>query len=310
MKFELTILGVSAATPAFGRFPTAQFLQIHNNFFLIDCGEGAQMRMAGFNIPAQKIQRIFISHLHGDHFFGLPGLLYTFAMHGRLQPLFIHSPAGLHEKLSALLPPNEELGFPLHFIITDTTTSTLIFENKILSVEAFPLVHRVPATGFLFREKQPLKNIIPEKIAEWNLSISQIKAIKAGQDLQLENGQIIPNEDLTLPPVHVRSFAFVSDTAYKEDIVPIINNVDLLYHETTYLHDSLDKAELTLHSTALQAGMIAQKANVGKLICGHYSARYADSSVIVTEAKTVFPNTVAGVEGEKYTLARRKSDHS
>ena len=304
MKFELTILGVSAATPAHGRFPSAQILQIHHHFFLIDCGEGTQMRMSEFDIPRHKIQHIFISHLHGDHIFGLPGLLYSFALNDRRLPLFIYSPEGLREMITPLLPPLGDLGFPLHFQVVQTTTSSVIFENEHITVQAFPLKHRIPTVVFLFRKKPPLKNIIPEKIQELGLSIPQIKAIKSGHDLQLDDGRVIPNSELTLPPARLRSFAYVSDTAFDESIIPVINNVNLLYHETTFSHDLLENAQLTMHSTARQAALIALQANVGQLVTGHYSSRYEDPMIILEEAKTVFPETLLGVEGKKYSVLR------
>lgn len=307
MKFELTILGISAATPSYGRYNSAQVLQLHNSFFLIDCGEGTQMRMIDFGIPRLKIHHIFISHLHGDHFFGLPGLLRSYALSSSNQPVFIYSPPGLQELIMPFLLPVEDLKFSVHFQVIDPHVVSTILEDDLVRVQAFPLKHRVPAVGFLFREKQkPEKNIIPEKIKEFDLSILQIKAIKSGEDLLLEDGRIIPNHDLTFPPVKPRSFAYVSDTAYDEAIVPVIKNVDLLYHETTFSHNQARQAAQTLHSTTVQAAMIAKLAGVGKLITGHYSSRYNDQAILdlIEEAKAVFPNTLAGVEGRKYCVSR------
>ncbi|MBI5917512.1 MAG: ribonuclease Z [Bacteroidetes bacterium] len=302
MKFALTILGVNAATPAFGRFPTAQFLQIHNDYFLIDCGEGAQMRMSDFQVPRHKIRRIFISHLHGDHIFGLPGLLFSFDLNGRQEALDIFSPAGLEEMILAQLQPGGKLTFPVSFHEIDPTSSRLIFENDSVAVHSIPVWHRIPTVGFVFREKPRPKNIRPEKIGQYQLSIPQIKAAKAGENIQLPSGQIIENEELTSPPAPLRSYAFITDTLYDERIVPHIQGVSLLYHDTTFCDDFLENAAHTMHSTARQAAQIASMAGVGRLVTGHYSSRYKTLEVFLEEASTVFPRTVLGLEGSTYEL--------
>lgn len=302
MKFALTILGVNAATPAFGRFPTAQFLQIHNDYFLIDCGEGAQMRMSDFQVPRHKIRRIFISHLHGDHIFGLPGLLFSFDLNGRREALDIFSPAGLEEMILALLHLSGKLSFPVHFHEIDTTTSSLIFENDSVAVHSIPVSHRIPTVGFVFREKPRPKNIRPEKIGQYQLSIPQIIVAKAGENIQLPSGQLVENEELTFPPAPLRSYAFITDTLYDERIVPHIRGVSLLYHDTTFCDDFLENAAHTMHSTARQAAQIASMAGVGRLVTGHYSSRYKTLEVFLEEASTVFPRTVLGLEGSTYEV--------
>ena len=302
MKFVLTILGVNAATPAFGRFPTSQVLQIHHHFFLLDCGEGAQMRMSDYNIPRHKIRHIFISHLHGDHIFGLPGLLFSFDLTGRTEPLEIYSPAGLKEMMLAQLRPGVTLSFPIHFHEIDTSYPMLIFENPVLTVESIPLKHGIPTVGYIFREKPRPLNIRPEKICEFKLTIPQIKAAKAGEDILLQNGQLVKNQTLTLPLVPPRSYAFITDTLLDEDILPHLQGVSLLYHDTTFCHDLLENATITMHSTARQAAELAHKAAVGQLITGHYSSRYKDLNVFLAEAQPIFPNTVLGLEGATYEL--------
>ncbi len=278
---------------------SAQVLQIHQHFFLIDCGEGTQMRMSDFDIPRNKIRQIFISHLHGDHVFGLPGLLFSFALNDRREPLDIFSPPGLKEMILAQLRPGGgELPFALHFHEVNPALSELIFENKDLTVHTLPLRHRIPTTGFLFREKIRPRNIRPEKIAAFGLSIPQIKAAKVGEDIALSGGRILSNEELTLAPPAPRSFAYVSDTAFEEKIIPLIEGVDLLYHEATFTHDLLENAEMTLHSTARQAATIALRANVKRLILGHFSSRYQDLQPLLEEAKEVFPETELGEEGK------------
>ncbi len=183
MKFALTILGVNSATPAYGRFPTSQVLQINNNFFLIDCGEGAQMRMSDFKIPRQKINQILISHLHGDHVFGLPGLLFSLALSGRTEQIDIFSPAGLREMVMAQLNPGGQFSFPIQFHELDTDNPVSFFENTELTICTIPLKHRIPTIGFLFKEKPRQRNILPEKISEFNLSVPQIKEAKAGKNI-------------------------------------------------------------------------------------------------------------------------------
>ncbi|MCF8246196.1 MAG: ribonuclease Z [Saprospiraceae bacterium] len=302
MRFALTILGVNAATPAFGRFPTSQVLQYHNQYFLLDCGEGAQMRMSDFNIPRHKIRQIFISHLHGDHVFGLPGLLFSFDLKGRQEPLEIFSPIGLKEMILAQLRPGGMLSFPVHFHEIDASKPMLVFENAELTVQSIPLKHGIPTVGYIFQEKPRPLNIRPEKIIEYQLSIAQIKAAKAGNTILLENGECIENQELTLPPVPLRSYAFLTDTLYDEEVLPYISGVDTLYHDTTFCNDHLENATLTLHSTASQAAELACKAGVRQLITGHYSSRYKDLEVFFEEASAIFPNTVLGLEGNTYEI--------
>lgn len=306
MKFALQILGVNGATPAHGRFPTSQYLQIHNHHFLIDCGEGTQMRMSDFGVPRQKIEHIFISHLHGDHIFGLPGLLFSCALNNRTKPIHVYSPIGLKEIIQSQLLPGGKLPYDLHFHTLDTERSQLIYENEQITGHSFPLKHRIPTCGFRFEEKINEKNIRSEKIAEYDLDIEQIKAIKRGEDLTLNNGHQIPNQDLTLPPWKPRSFAFVSDSIFDPSIIQYINGVNLLYHETTFCEESLENATRTMHSTAGQAAQIAKTAQVGRLLTGHYSSRYKDLQPFLDEATAIFENTSLGLEGEFYEVQRKR----
>lgn len=306
MQFELTILGSNSAIPANNRFPTAQILKVQDHLYLIDCGEGTQMRMNDYHIRRGKINQIFISHLHGDHIFGLIGLLTSYSLAGRTTALDIYSPIGLEEIINVQLKNTASwIDYPLHFHVIDTTKNELIFEDNILTVHTIPLIHRVPTAGFLFKEKEHPLNIIAEKIKTYDIPYDQIKAIKSGQDFTTADGKQIPNQELTKPPVPTRSYAYCSDTMYNEAIVPLINEVDLLYHETTFSHDKIEQAKSTMHSTAHQAATIAQMANVGQLIMGHYSSRYIDLTSLLEEAIKVFPNTVLGIEGGKYEVAFR-----
>ncbi|MEM8907198.1 MAG: ribonuclease Z [Bacteroidota bacterium] len=307
MRFELTILGCNAAIPAYDRHPSAQVLNVHEQLFLIDCGEGTQIQMNRYRIRRSRIQQIFISHLHGDHIFGLIGLLTSYSLSGRTEPLTIFSPAGLEEIIQVQLQhTGGVLAYPLNFELVDCATYTLIFANKTLEVYAFPLRHRIPTSGYLFREKPRLLNIIPEQIQKYQIPIADIPKIKAGEDYVNEAGRVIANAELTLAPAIPRSYAYCSDTIYDESLVSILREVDLLYHETTFCHDKVEQAIQTMHTTAKQAAQLAQKAGVGRLITGHYSSRYPDLTVILTEAQAVFERTVLGLEGKSYPVAARR----
>lgn len=296
MNFELTILGSNAAVPAHGRHLSAQVLTVGNESYLIDCGEGTQFQMMKFHVKRYKINHIFISHLHGDHIFGLIGLLMSYDLRGRQQPLHIYSPKGLQAMIEIQF--NEPPKFPLHFHVTDPTHSSLLFENKQVEVRSIPLVHRAPCHGFLFSEKPRLANVIKDKIEAYQIPYQVIPTIKNGADYTLEDGTVIPNEELTKPAGSPRRFAYCSDTMYSEAILPIIEGVDILYHEATFMHDLLSKAEKTMHTTAYQAAHLAQKANVKQLILGHFSSRYSDLAPLLKEAQNVFEQTTLVEEGK------------
>ena len=260
------------------------------------------MRMSDFNIPRHKIRHIFISHLHGDHVFGLPGLLFSYDLNGRNEPLDIYSPMGLSDMILAQLRPGTGLSFPLQFHVVDTNQPTLVLENEVLSVQSIPLKHGIPTVGYIFREKQRPFNIRPEMIAVHQLTIPQIKAAKAGDDVLLANGSLIENKLITLPPTPLRSYAFLTDTVYDESLLTQIKGVTMLYHDTTYCDDHLENAALTMHSTVRQAAALAKKAGVGQLVCGHYSSRYKELDIFLKEAQPIFPNTVLGLEGNTYVI--------
>ncbi len=297
MRFELTLLGTNSAIPAFGRFPTAQVLNIRECLFLIDCGEGAQLRMAELKVRAGKIHQVFISHLHGDHIYGLFGFLSSLSLNGRKHALDIYAPHGLEEIVRVLFRYSGGLSFPLHFHEIDTEEHRLLFENARVEVYSLPLLHRIPASGFLFREKELPRSMRPEKIQEYGIHFSHIPAIKAGAGFELPDGSVVPNSELTLPPPPPRSYAFCSDTAYSEALAPLIQGVGLLYHESTFCEDMREQAALTGHSTARQAAAIAKMAGVGRLVLGHYSSRYENLQPFLEEAREVFPNTELGLDG-------------
>jgi len=287
-----------------GRHPSAQVLNVQEKLFLIDCGEGTQMQLDAYDIRKSRIRQIFISHLHGDHIYGLIGLLTSFGLLGREKSIDIFAPYGLEDIIYTNLKyVGGTFPFPVNFHVLDTTKHQLIFESKIVEVFTIPLEHRVETCGYLFREKERPRNILPEKIQEYNIPFEQIPGIKENQnDFVTEEGRVIPNAELTRDPVPPRSFAYCSDTLYTEKILPIITGVDLLYHETTYCHDKLEEAKVAMHTTAQQAAILAQKAQVGRLITGHYSARYPTSAPIVAEASAIFPNTLPGEEGRVYAV--------
>ncbi len=303
MTFELTILGSSSAIPTSEKYPTAQVLNILERFFLIDCGEGTQIQLRRMKISFAKIRHIFISHLHGDHFYGLPGFISTRNLLGITSDIHIYSPSGLKELLQPLISHMKgELGFRIIFHPLNFTRIDQIFSDNKAEVFSFPLKHSIPCCGFLFREKQKLPNIKKEKILEFLIPVNQIQSIKEGAGFTTDKGCIIPHDELTIPPPPPRSYAFCTDTAYDEKITEIIKNVDLLYHEATFLTNLEDWATKTLHSTARQAASVALKAGAKKLIIGHFSTRYKNPDDFVQEAREVFENTELATEGSKFSI--------
>lgn len=303
LDFELKILGSSSATPSTNRNHTAQVLTIGNQLNLIDCGEGTQMQLMRYKVKHQRICNIFISHLHGDHYFGLFGLLATMHLQQRSTPLNIYGPPGLAELLTLQFKyANTFLSFKINFHELDATAHKLIYEDKFFTVHTLPMEHRVSCCGFLFREKPKLRHLVKSKLPE-GLKPPQLVALKHGEDLRDETGKVwLYNADVTSPPNHSRSYAFCSDTRYKEDILPYIHQVDLLYHEATFTHDMQERAAQTLHSTARQAATLALKAEVKRLLIGHFSVRYKDLMPLLEEAKAVFANTHLAVEGKTISV--------
>jgi ribonuclease Z len=298
LSFNLTILGTGSATPVLTRNPTAHYLQIEQEGYLIDCGEGTQNQLLRYKIRPSRLKYIFITHLHGDHYFGLIGLISTLNMHRRTEDLWVFGPKGLAEIITIQLKYSDAwLNFKLHFIETDTKKSYQLYENEHITVTTIPLIHRVECCGFLFREK-PQKYKIAKETMPSDLTIEQIKRLKEGKNVMNEDGSVKYNfKDYTKPSVKSKSFAFCSDTLFHEPIVDIIKNVDVLYHEATFLSDLEIRAFQTNHSTAKQAGQIARKANVGKLLIGHFSSRYKDVSPLLEEVKNEFPNSALAEEG-------------
>lgn len=289
---QLHIIGSGSALPTKDNFPSSQILEIREKQYMIDCGEGTQIRIKQMKLKMGRLGHIFISHLHGDHCFGLIGLISTFGMMNRTADLHIHA----HPDLERILEPQlqyfcAESPFKVIFHPINPAVNELIYQDRSVEVYTIPLKHRVPCCGFLFQEKQGFRHIKRDMIDFYKVPTSQINKIKIGEDFVTDEGETIPNNVLTNPPTPVFRYAYCSDTAYYEKVIPIIKNVDLLYHEATFADDEKLRARQTMHSTAHQAAEIAKKAEVKKLIIGHYSARYANKNILLKEAKEVFENT-------------------
>lgn len=300
MSFQLTILGASAALPTIGKITTCQYLTIQNFHFLIDCGEGAQHQLMKWKLPALRIDAIFISHLHGDHYFGLIGLISSMNLRKRYKELHLFAPHGLDEIIVTQLKyAKTHLDFPLHFHTVEHEKK-IIYENHALTVESIPLQHRVECCGFLFKEKTKPRPINKDFLQEG--MIPHIPKLKAGYDITDDSGKIIyRNEDFTFPPNPSYSYAFCSDTLYQPQLAKQLKGVDMLYHEATFTHADEKYATQTQHSTTLQAAQLARDAQVKKLIIGHYSARYKILEDWLAEAKTIFPHTFMAEEGAVFS---------
>jgi ribonuclease Z len=303
MNFEVTILGSSSSTPIFNRNPSAQLLNVNEKYILIDCGEATQNQLLNFGLKANRIDQIFISHLHGDHYLGLVGLLSSLHLNGRTKPMDIFGPAELKEIIDLQFKHSQtSLRYPINFIATSDDKRYRIFESYDVVVDSFPLDHRIPCTGFIFTEKQRMRKMIKSKIDDLSIPTEMIPLIKKGQSFIDKRGKIHPAEELTLEADHPKSYAYCSDTICSWKYLDSIANVDMLYHEATFMNDMLARAEETFHTTALQAGEIALKANVKKLLIGHFSARYRDLNPLLEEARSVFHDTLLAVEGQTFHI--------
>ncbi len=307
-SFELLVLGSNGALPAFDRHPSAQILKLHHHVFLIDCGEGTQFQLRTYGVRISRIQHIFISHLHGDHVYGLPGLLTSYQLMGRTEPVFLYGPAELEEFILKVLSyTTHAIQYPLHFRHVTQFNGEVLFEDSCCKVSALPLVHKIPCTGFLFEEKFPRKKLHIEKIKESNIPLEFWKKLEEGEDLLLPDGSFISNRELTLDQGPGRRFAYCSDTRFSEELAPYIDGVELLYHETTFLDELKDLAHEHYHSTCRQAATIAKMAGVGTLLAGHYSSRYEQLDQLEQECKEIFPNTLMSYEGMNIQIQSKHS---
>ena len=305
--FEVTILGSGSATPTSDRNPTSQVLNNGSKLFLIDCGEGTQIQLRRKNFNFSKINHIFISHLHGDHFYGLIGLISTFNLLGLKNDIHIFSASEIKGLIQPLLDYIKgDLFFKVIFHPLNLKKKQLIYTDKNVVVYSFPVRHSIPTCGFLFREVQKLPNIRKDCIVEYSIPVAKMKEIKEGANFITEDGKTIAHTELTTPPDSPRSYAFCTDTAFHDPIAEFVKEVDLLYHEATFPEELKDWAIKTMHSTARDAAQIAKIAKVKKLIIGHFSARYKDSLLFVNEAKEVFENTEAAEDGKIYRIDPEK----
>lgn len=298
---KLTILGCYAATPRTFTNPTSQVLEIKNRLFLIDCGEGTQVQLRKNKIKFSKISHIFISHLHGDHCYGLIGLISTFSLLNRTTDLHIYGPKGIKEIISLQLRlSNSWTNFGLFLHELESNESELIFEDEKVFVKTIPLKHRIYTNGFLFQEKEGERKLNLVAVQNYEIETCYYQKIKNGKDITLEDGRIIPNEKLTFDPIASKSYAFCSDTVYNEMMIPVIENVDVLYHESTFLQSEENLAQKTMHSTAQDAARIALKANVKQLVLGHYSTRYNGLNLFKEEASQIFSNVLLADDGVSF----------
>lgn len=298
MTFDVTILGCGAATPTMRHFPTAQLVNVHDKLFLIDCGEGTQLQLRKYKVKFQRIEAVLISHLHGDHYLGLMGLISSMHLLGRKSKLFICGPSALKEIIEMQMKLSEMyLSFELEFISTQTHEGGVIMSDNTLTIRPILLKHRIPCFGFVFQELEKKPKVSRNSIDRWKLSIAEIVQLKNKIDVQRSDGTMLLWRDITDAPPVTRSYAFCSDTAFSEHVIDEVRNVDLLYHEATFKKDLEKRAKETFHSTAEQAGKVAAAANVGQLMIGHFSSRYTDDNELLMEAQSVFPNTILANEG-------------
>lgn len=303
MIFRVQILGSGSATPRLHRNPSAQYVNVLERHILIDCAEGTQMQMQKFKVKPQRIQHILISHLHGDHYLGLVGLLSSMHLNGRKKTVHIYGPEALQEIVNIQLHHSKTtLGFELVFHPLTSSQSEKIFEDKVMEIWTIPLEHRIYCNGFLIKEKKKPRKISKEAIKKFSIPIAMMHKLANGEDWTKEDGSVISNSELTEDPQPPRSFAYCSDTRYSEKIIDVIQEVDLLYHEATFLKNLEDRAKKTYHSTAEQAAVIAKKAQVNELLLGHFSARYMEVNDFIEEARPIFDNVRVVKDGDVFDI--------
>lgn len=292
LPFKIHILGCGSATPTLHHFPSSQIVEVRGKLFMIDCAEGTQLQLRKLRVPFTKIQAIFISHIHGDHCFGLIGMISTFGLLGRTAPLHVYAPKALEKMLEMQIQMFcNDLGYEVVFHAVDTKENKVIYDDRSLTVETVPLCHRVPCAGYIFREKPTLPHIRRDMIDFYQIPLSQINNIKAGADWTTPDGTLIENSRLVTPAEPPRSYAYCSDTAYLPNLHEMLKGVTTLYHESTYAEDMIDNAVKYCHSTARQAAMVAKAAGVSRLLLGHYSSRYTNEEILLNEAREIFSNS-------------------
>jgi ribonuclease Z len=303
MTFSLTVLGSSSAIPTLTRNPSAHLLNVNERLFLIDCAEGTQLQLRKYHMHIQRLRHIFISHLHGDHYYGLIGLLTTLHLLGRKEELHIYAHPLLEEIINIQLKASEStLIYPLYFHPVQQDHYEKIFEDDIITIHSFPVIHSIPTNGFVFREKFQDRKLRKEVIEELDIPVSALPKIKKGEDFTDETGKVHKNSTLTIDPPKPKSFAYCADTVYAESIIPFFQNCDVLYHEATFMNDMAAVAREKTHSTTIEAATIAKKSHVGRLIIGHFSARYDDLKPLLDEARTVFEETYLAEDGSVFKI--------
>ena len=303
MSIAVTILGNSSAKPTATGHPSAQVVNVNEQYFMVDAGEGVQRQMARRGISALKLRAVFLSHLHGDHMYGLFPLLSTLGLYGRRTPLRIYAPRPFGEMLECFLRLCEtNLPYTPEWVEVDTTKHQIIFENDSTEVWSLPLRHRIPTAGYLFRQKEPALNVKKYAIERYDLSVKQIVDAKRGEDIVLESGEVLSNDAITYRPYGALSYAYCSDTNYSARLARMVEGVDVLYHEATYAADMRKTAKERGHSTTEDAAKVAKMAGAGRLLIGHFSSRYKDLSLLLGEAREVFPATDIAAEGETFLI--------
>lgn len=302
-KFEVNILGCGSALPTTRHFASSQVVNIREKLFMIDCGEGAQLQLRRSKLKFTRLNHIFISHLHGDHCFGLMGLISTFGLLGRTADLHIYA----HEDLERLLTPHlaffcKGMTYDVIFHSIDPTKEAIIYDDRSVSISTIPLKHRIPTCGFLFQEKKTPNHIIRDMVDFYQIPVFELNRIKNGEDYITPEGVVVPNNRLTTPSAPARSYAYCSDTAYQRSIIPQIKGVDLLFHESTFAQSDAARAKETFHTTASQAAEIARDAEAKQLVIGHFSARYEDESILLKEAQAIYPNTLLAKENQRIII--------
>jgi ribonuclease Z len=301
--FEVTVLGTSSASPTKYRHPSAQFVRMEGDYLLLDCGEGTQLQLVKLGLRMHRIRYILITHMHGDHFFGLPGLITSMGLFGRTEPLTIAGPQNLEYTLRTILASGEtKLPFEIEFIVCKEDQPETIIRTDMLEVESIPLKHRIPCTGYILKENGPELKLNAKRCDELDIPISAYESIKYGADYTRLDGTQVPNAELTFPGKKNRKYAYISDTIFHEKVAEFVKGVELLYHESTFLHELQARAAETFHTTALQAGNIARMAGVGKLLIGHFSARYHETGALLEETRSIFPAAETAEEGSTYQV--------